>query len=205
MLLLAHDRIFVTKISNKTKQKKTETDKPRSNFQMAPKRNVKCQKWANSKKKKQQQQQQKTNRNRSRCPFVCVGRISSERTVIVVVSKLFSFFFCFSARSESKFEFSRGDQRKKMRVHRSAAQRRLTALGSVDTQLTPPSLSRLSQQLGAGLARPLRLLFLFFFFAGSTQERATTISQPQQHNHTHTGPVCARIDVEKESEGTKKK
>lgn len=37
----------------------------------------------------------KTNRNRSRCPFVCVGRISSERTVIVVVWKWFSFlFFC---------------------------------------------------------------------------------------------------------------
>ena len=34
---------------------------------------------------------------------------------------------------------------KKTRVHRSAAQRRLTALALVDTQLTPPSLSQLSQ------------------------------------------------------------
>ena len=83
--------------------------------------------------------------------------------------------------------------RKKTRVHRSAAQRRLTALALVDTQLTPPSLSQLSEQqfslesrLSFGLCWPLS-----GSFAGSTQERASF--RPQHHYHYvhHTAQPCA--------------
>lgn len=63
------------------------------------------------------------------------------------------------------------------RVHRSAAQRRLTALGSVDIQLTSLSLSRLSPSLFSyWQAGRVGEGFSFFLFssAGSTQERATS-------------------------------
>jgi hypothetical protein len=96
---------------------------------------------------------------------------------------------------------------KQMRVHRSAAQRRLTALGSVDTQLTPPSLSRLSQQLGCWPGPASQALFFLLFFAGSTQERATTSrSRNNTTTHTHTGPcVCAHRCRERERGNPKNK
>jgi hypothetical protein len=84
---------------------------------------------------------------------------------------------------------------KQMRVHRSAAQRRLTALGSVDTQLTPPSLSRLSQQLGCWPGPASQALF-FTFFRRLYPREGYNISQPQQHNHTHTHrPLCVRASM----------
>jgi hypothetical protein len=93
---------------------------------------------------------------------------------------------------------------KQMRVHRSAAQRRLTALGSVDTQLTPPSLSRLSQQLGCWPGPASQALFFFFFSPALPKRGLQHLAAATTQPHTHTGPVCARIDVERESEGTKK-
>lgn len=76
-------------------------------------------------------------------------------------------------------------------MHRSAAERRLTGLGSVDIQLTGPGRSTTGGWLG-WLAFSGSVLFPFFFFSPALPKRGPCLSRC-----THT---LKRLDVERERE-----